>query len=103
MLKKSFKKLSLILMLVSLLLALMPITSLAQDDEGGDEDTSAETAESEEHAEEEDGGSPLVALGINGGFFLAQVVNFLFIFTVLSLILWKPALNMITKIGRAHV
>lgn len=95
MLKKSLRKLSLILMLVSLVLALMPLTSLAQDDEGGEDDHSAETAESEDHAEE-DGGSPLVALGINGGFFLAQVVNFLFIFTVLSLVLWKPALNMIT-------
>lgn len=94
MLKKLIKRLSLILMLATLFLALMPAASFAQGEEGSEEGQTAETTEAEDHGEAETT-SPLVALGINGGFFLAQVVNFLFIAVVLTAILWTPAINMI--------
>lgn len=38
----------------------------------------------------EEGGSPLDALGINGGFLIAQLVNFSLIFLLLTAILWGP-------------
>lgn len=38
----------------------------------------------------EEGGSPLDALGINGGFLIAQLVNFGLVFVLLTAILWKP-------------
>ncbi len=37
------------------------------------------------------------ALGINFGFFLAQVINFLFIFGILTVVLWKPLINVMEK------
>lgn len=43
----------------------------------------------------EEGGSPLDALGINGGFLLAQAVNFGLIFVVLMIFLWRPLVNML--------
>ncbi len=82
------------LVLFALLLA-TPI--LAQEDhgEGAAEDTQAETAEGE-HAEE--GGesiSPLVPIGINQGFLLAQIVNFLLVFGLLTVFMWRPLTNML--------
>lgn len=43
----------------------------------------------------EEGGSPLDALGINGGFLLAQFFNFGIIFAVLTVFLWRPIVNML--------
>lgn len=43
----------------------------------------------------EEGGSPLDALGINGGFLLAQFFNFGIIFAVLTVALWRPLVNML--------
>lgn len=41
----------------------------------------------------EEGGDPLGALGINGGFLLAQWVNFGLIFVLLTALLWRPMMN----------
>ncbi|NOG48034.1 MAG: hypothetical protein HND48_00195 [Chloroflexi bacterium] len=41
----------------------------------------------------EEGGDPLGALGINGGFCLAQWVNFGLIFVLLTALLWRPMMN----------
>ncbi len=38
-------------------------------------------------------GDALTALGINGSFLLSQAVNFLILFGVLTLLLWKPAMR----------
>lgn len=42
---------------------------------------------------QEEGGSPLEALGINGGFLIAQLVNFGLVFAGLTAILWRPLTN----------
>ncbi|MBK8136079.1 MAG: F0F1 ATP synthase subunit B [Chloroflexi bacterium] len=41
----------------------------------------------------EEGGDPLGALGINGGFLVAQWVNFGLIFVLLTVLLWRPIMN----------
>jgi len=87
--KTFLQRLLLVIMLLSLVMALLPMTALAQ--EGGE----GEHTEEEAAHEETEGASPLDALGINGGFFLAQVVNFLFIATILTVVLWSPANNML--------
>lgn len=43
----------------------------------------------------EEGGSPLDALGINGGFMLSQFINFGLIFILLTWMLWKPITSML--------
>ncbi len=45
-------------------------------------------------AAEVTGGSPLDALGINVGFLIAQIINFLLILALLRFILWGPMTNM---------
>lgn len=37
------------------------------------------------------------ALGINGGFFIAQLVNFSILFGLLGVILWKPLVNVLEQ------
>lgn len=37
------------------------------------------------------------ALGINLGFLIAQIINFLIIFSLLGMMLWKPLTNMLDK------
>lgn len=95
--KELLKRLVLIFMSLSLLLALMPAVAFAQDDETGEDDTTEQVeGEDAEHAEgEAEGEGGLAALGINTGFVLSQIVNFLIIFAALTLALWGPALNMI--------
>jgi len=39
----------------------------------------------------------LEALGVNGPFLLAQIVNFLILFLALSVLLWKPMLRMLNE------
>jgi F-type H+-transporting ATPase subunit b len=39
--------------------------------------------------------NPLVPLGINTGFLLAQIINFLLIFGLLSLLVWRPLMNLL--------
>lgn len=55
---------------------------------GGEEETAAE-------GEAEAAVSPLVPLGINTGFLLAQILNFLLIATLLGVALWRPMRNML--------
>jgi len=62
-------------------------------------ETSAEgeeaAAEGEEVAEEEASISPLAPLGINQGFLIAQIINFLVIFGLLSFLMWGPLTRML--------
>lgn len=83
---KLMKRLLLIFMALTFVMALMPIATFAQD-EGDTEDHATET--------EEASGGPLDALGINTGFLLAQTVNFLIIFGTATVLLWKPASRML--------
>jgi F-type H+-transporting ATPase subunit b len=41
----------------------------------------------------EEGGDPLSALGINGGFLLSQWINFGLVFGLLTVMLWRPMMN----------
>lgn len=88
------KRLLLILMVFSLVLALVPAVSFAQESTEEAHSTEEEhAAEGEEaHAEEEGG---LAALGINTGFLFGQMINIGVLFTLLGTLLWKPALNML--------
>jgi F-type H+-transporting ATPase subunit b len=43
----------------------------------------------------EEGGGPLDALGINGGFLVSQWINFALVFGGLTVFLWKPITNML--------
>jgi len=99
----------LIALLMLLMLFAAPIAVLAQDDgEGGDETTTEETtaegetaedgegtAEGEEGEEEEPSVSPLAPLGINQGFLIAQIFNFILVFGLLTVFLWRPLANML--------
>ncbi|MBZ0274817.1 MAG: F0F1 ATP synthase subunit B [Anaerolineae bacterium] len=40
-------------------------------------------------------GGGIAALGLNGGYLVAQIVNFVIIFGALSLMLWRPIINML--------
>lgn len=51
--------------------------------------------EAEGVASEEEAANPLNALGINTGFLLAQIINFLLLFFLLRAFLWKPIVNML--------
>lgn len=77
-----------------------PATSEEVQSEAAIGEDHAEEAAEDDHAEEagaegEEGGSPLNALGINTGFLLGQIVNFLIIALLLSLVLWGPLRNML--------
>jgi len=89
------KRLLVLLMLLSLVVAAFP--AMAQDEEGveGEETPTEEVAE-EEHAEEE-GGSPLDPLGINTGLLAVQMLNFLILLGILIPMLWRPAVNMLDE------
>jgi len=49
----------------------------------------------EEAVVEEAATNPLTPLGINTGFLLAQIINFLLLFGLLSIFLWRPLMNML--------
>jgi F-type H+-transporting ATPase subunit b len=107
--KTLLKRLLLLLMAFSLVLAVMPAV-LAQESEGGGEATTEETTETttEETTEEEteatageaaeaaaegEPGSVLDPLGINAGLLFVQIFNFLILAFIVSQVLWKPAVN----------
>ena len=46
-------------------------------------------------SEEAEATNPLVPLGINTGFLLAQILNFLLLFGLLTFFLWRPLMNML--------
>ncbi|MCK6580206.1 MAG: F0F1 ATP synthase subunit B [Anaerolineae bacterium] len=92
--------------LIRVILALALVLSLALSftasaQEGAGEATAAEAEHSEaapaegEAAAAEASTNPLVPLGINTGFLLAQIVNFLLIFVLLSRLVWGPLMNML--------
>lgn len=62
---------------------------------GHEEDTVAGAEDG--HAEE--AANPLNALGINTGFLLGQIINFLLLFLILRFALWKPIVNMLDARG----
>jgi F-type H+-transporting ATPase subunit b len=95
---KLFKRIFVLLAVLSLLLAVVPAMSFAQEETTEEDQTeevaAEEGAEEAEHAGEEEGGL-LTPLGINGGLLIAQVVNFLLIAGLLSFFIWRPAVNML--------
>lgn len=92
---------SILLLLLVLLLGAMVIVPMAYAQEGegeGAAEGEAAVVEGEAAAEEaaaEAGGNPLTPLGINTGFLIAQIVNFLLIFFLLRQFLWKRLTNML--------
>lgn len=54
-----------------------------------------EAAAAEGEAAAEVAVSPLTPLGINAGFLIAQIINFLLIATLLGLFLWRPLVNLL--------
>jgi F-type H+-transporting ATPase subunit b len=94
----SLKKALLLLTLLALLMSAVS-GALAQEGEATEEPATTETTENaeaattEEAAAESSGG--IAALGLNGGYLIAQIVNFLIIFGALTAMLWRPALNML--------
>lgn len=86
----TLKQLFTLLLLVMLLA--VPVVAMAQDDSAPAEgETTAEAAA----GEEEKSVSPLAPLGINQGFLLAQIFNFLLVFGALTVFLWRPLTNML--------
>ena len=75
---------------------IVPVTSFAQDDDHSDDET-AEVTDGEEgaEAEEEASVSPLAPLGINQGFLIAQIFNFMLVFGLLGMFMWRPLMNML--------
>ncbi len=98
MMHKLFKRVTVLLAVLALLLALFPAAAVAQEEEAGEETQTEEVAEEGEAAEEahaEEEGGLLTPLGINFGLLVAQVVNFLLIAGLLTTFLWRPAVNML--------
>lgn len=101
------------LVLIAMLVMSMALSFTAYAQEATVESPAAEeshaeegtVAEGETHAEEgaaaegevaaEASTNPLVPLGINTGFLLVQIVNFLLIFGLLTVFLWRPLMNML--------
>jgi F-type H+-transporting ATPase subunit b len=107
----SFKKLVILLALLAVL-AIVPAAMAQEATEAApateDHSEAAPAAEGEDHSEtapaaeggegeaaEAPAGSPLVPLGINQGFLLVQIINFLAIFLLLTFFLWRPLSNML--------
>jgi F-type H+-transporting ATPase subunit b len=80
----------LLLLLLSLSLIAVP-AAMAQEEAAAE----AETAAAVEAAPAEEAVNPLVPLGINAGFLVAQIFNFLLLFGLLTIVLWRPLMNML--------
>jgi F-type H+-transporting ATPase subunit b len=88
-------KVIVLLLTAMLVLALVAPMTMAQDDHN---DTAAETemeAVDDGHAVEEESGGGISALGINTGFLIAQIINFLLVTGLLTIALWRPVVNML--------
>ncbi|MBE2267056.1 MAG: hypothetical protein IAE80_02410, partial [Anaerolinea sp.] len=59
------------------------------------QEVGGEEAGQEGVTEEAEAVNPLTPLGINVGFLLAQMLNFLLLFGLLSVVLWRPLMNML--------
>jgi F-type H+-transporting ATPase subunit b len=82
------------LVMIALLVVGMAFTTTALfAQEGGA--PAAEGAQAEPAAAEAAATNPLVPLGINTGFLVAQIINFLLIFGLLSFAIWRPLMNML--------
>lgn len=100
-----------ILMVALLMASMLFSVSIIRAQEATAEPTAAEAAAEGDHstdaaAEGEAGAaeaapatSPLTPLGINAGFLIAQIINFLIIFGALTVFLWRPIVNMLDSRG----
>ncbi|MCC6614891.1 MAG: F0F1 ATP synthase subunit B [Anaerolineae bacterium] len=86
------KSLIIRLLLLALVLTSLVIVPLAAAQEGGEATATAEEAAA---PAEEAPVSPLTPLGINTGFLIAQIINFLIIFVLLTFALWRPVTRML--------
>jgi F-type H+-transporting ATPase subunit b len=101
--KKQSTMMRLLLVLALMLSLVAASVAFAQEGEAAEgeaaaqvEGEAAEAAEAvEEAVEEEAATNPLTPLGINTGFLLAQIINFLLLFGLLSIFLWRPLMNML--------
>lgn len=85
----------LLCLLLALTLLAVPLLAAAQESTAEETTTEEEAAAEGEGAAEEAAISPLAPLGINQGFLLAQIFNFLLIFVLLSTFIWRPLTNML--------
>lgn len=76
-----------LLLIVVLLVGMAFSTAVAFAQEGAAEVAAEPAAEAAT--------SPLTPLGINPGFLVAQILNFLVIFVLVSVFLWRPLMNML--------
>lgn len=84
MLKRmNYKRLALLLLL-AVFAALVTTAAIAQEGESG--------AETTEVVEQE---NPLTPLGINGGLLIVHTFNFILVMALLTVLLWRPAVNML--------
>ncbi|MCA9909781.1 MAG: F0F1 ATP synthase subunit B, partial [Anaerolineae bacterium] len=81
------------LLLLMLVLTSLVIVPLAAAQEGGE--AGAETTTGEVVAEAAPSTNPLTPLGINTGFLIAQIINFLIIFGLLTVFMWRPLTRML--------
>lgn len=77
-------------------------TAVPAEGESHSEATPAAEGESHSEAAAPEGEaaastSPLTPLGINAGFLIAQIINFLVIFGSLTFFLWRPLVNMLDQ------
>jgi F-type H+-transporting ATPase subunit b len=104
--KQVTNRLLTLLALLSLLMV-MALPAFAQEGEAeGEGDTTIVDAEGdttivdaeeahEEAAEAEAEAGGIAALGVNTGFLIAQIINFGLLATILSLLIWRPLVNML--------
>jgi F-type H+-transporting ATPase subunit b len=94
----------LLLLVMAAALLIPTLAAFAQEGEAtaepaGETQVEGEAAETEAAAEgeaaAEEGSGGIAALGLNAGYLLAQLVNFGIIFGALSLLLWRPIVNML--------
>lgn len=90
----------LLLLVLAVVLMVPALTAAAQEGEATAEPAASETQEGEvasegEEAAAEEGSGGIAALGLNAGYLLAQIINFGIIFGALTLLLWRPIVNML--------
>ncbi len=100
MVKQSFWKRLLLLVVLVVAMSLSAVVGFAQEGEtpaaeGAEAGTEESAAVEGEGEAEEVATNPLTPLGINTGFLIAQIVNFGIIFILLTTSLWRPMKNMI--------
>ena len=96
--------LALVLGLLTAVAAVGAQEATAVPAEGESHSEATPAAEGESHSEAAAPGgeaaastSPLTPLGINAGFLIAQIINFLVIFGSLTFFLWRPLVNMLDQ------